>query len=141
MIEPDLHPLFQQIGEVLSGLRGLHDKVDMRHAQAEKQADLVQAEIRTVKHDQRDLEQKFDGVVYLMKQDVDALKATTVAGSRAIEELTAAVETLRQPVAEIMTLRSRAMGIVFALGAVGSVVLYFLGPFYHWALDHLLPHP
>lgn len=132
----EMNPLYQQIGEILSGLKALHDKVDIRHAQAEKLGDTLQAELRTVKHDQRDLEQKLDGAVYFVKQDVDSLKAATVATSRSLEELTAAVETLKHPVDEIMALRSRAMGVLLALSTLGSVFLYFFGPVYHWAVDH-----
>lgn len=133
----EMNPLYQQIGEILSGLKALHDKVDIRHVQAEKLGDLLQAELRTVKHDQRDLEQKFDGVVYFVKQDVDQLKAATVTTSRSLEELKAAVETLKHPVEEIMALRSRAMGVLLAVSALGSVLVYFFGPLYHWAVDHV----
>ncbi len=133
----EMNPLYQQIGEILSGLKALHDKVDIRHAQAEKLGDLLQAELRTVKHDQRDLEQKLDGAVYFIKQDVDSLKAATVVTSRSLEELKVSVETLKHPVEEIMALRSRAMGVLLAVSTLGSVFVYFFGPLYHWAIDHL----
>ena len=132
----EMNPLYQQIGEVLSGLKALHDKVDIRHAQAEKLGDLLQAELRTVKHDQRDLEQKLDGAVYFIKQDVDSLKAATVVTSRSLEDLKVSVETLKHPVEEIMALRSRAMGVLLAVSTLGSVFVYFFGPLYNWAIEH-----
>lgn len=137
----DVNPLYQQMGELLGSMKALHDKVDIRHTQAEKQSEAVQAEIRNVKHDQRDLEQKLDGAVYLVKQDVDALKATSNGATRALGELVAAVDALKKPVEEIMALRARAMGVLLALSTLGSVFLYFFGPFYHWALSHMLGVP
>ena len=91
MTSSEMNPLYQQMGELLGSMKALHDKVDFRHAQAEKQSEAVQAEIRNVKHDQRDLEQKFDGAVYVVKNDVDALRAASGVASRALDELTIAV--------------------------------------------------
>ena len=134
----DMNPFYQQMGELLGSLKALHDKVDIRHTQAEKQSEALQAEIRNVKHDQRDLEQKLDGAVYLVKQDVDAMKQTSSGTTRALGELVAAVDALKKPVEEIMALRARAMGVLLALSTFGSVFLYFFGPAYHWALGHVL---
>ncbi len=134
----DMNPFYQQMGELLGSLKALHDKVDIRHTQAEKQGEALQAEIRNVKHDQRDLEQKLDGAVYLVKQDVDAMKQTSSGTTRALGELVAAVDALKKPVEEIMALRARAMGVLLALSTFGSVFLYFFGPAYHWALGHVL---
>ena len=137
----DVNPLYQQMGELLGSLKALHDKVDIRHSQAEKQSEALQAEIRNVKHDQRDLEQKLDGAVYVVKQDVDALKATSSGATRALGDLVAAVDALKKPVEEIMALRARAMGVLLAISTLGSVFLYFFGPLYHWALGHMLGVP
>ena len=137
MTSSEMNPLYQQMGELLGSMKALHDKVDFRHAQAEKQSEAVQAEIRNVKHDQRDLEQKFDGAVYVVKNDVDALKAASGVTSRALDELTAAIGALKKPVEEIMALRARAMGVLLAISTLGSVFLYFFSPLYHWAIEHI----
>lgn len=136
MTSSEMNPLYQQMGELLGSMKALHDKVDFRHAQAEKQGEAVQAEMRNIKHDQRDLEQKFDGAVYVVKNDVDALKAASGVTSRALDELTAAIGALKKPVEEIMALRARAMGMLLAVSAIGSVFLYFISPFYHWMVEH-----
>ena len=136
MTSSEMNPLYQQMGELLGSMKALHDKVDFRHAQAEKQGEAVQVEIRNIKHDQRDLEQKFDGAVYVVKNDVDALKAASGVTSRALDELTAVIGALKKPVEEIMALRARAMGMLLAVSTIGSVFLYFFSPFYHWIVEH-----
>lgn len=133
----EINPLYQQMGELLGSIKALHDKVDFRHAQAEKQSEAVQAEIRNIKHDQRDLEQKLDGAVYVVKNDVDALKAASGLTSRALDDLTVAIGALKKPVEEIMALRARAMGVLLAFSTLGSVFLYFFSPLYHWAVEHI----
>ncbi len=44
MTSSEMNPLYQQMGELLGSMKALHDKVDFRHAQAEKQGEAVQAE-------------------------------------------------------------------------------------------------
>jgi len=48
------------------------------------------------------------------------------------------VTELRKPVADIMTLRSRAAGLVVGIGIIGSAVLWMIEPFYRWFVEHQL---
>ena len=75
--------------------------------------------------------------MYVVKNDVDALKVASGVTSRALDELTLAIGTLKKPVEEIMALRARAMGVLLAISTLGSVFLYFFSPLYHWAIEHI----
>ncbi|HTR18084.1 MAG TPA: hypothetical protein VMI52_13765 [Acetobacteraceae bacterium] len=117
----DLAQFCQQMGEVLSGLKSL-----------EKQIDLVRAEMERGQHEHRWLEEKLNNGLLTVRQDVDALKTTTAAGTHATEELTAALAEMRKPVAEIMALRARAVGVLLTVSAAGSVALCFIDPLLRW---------
>jgi hypothetical protein len=57
------------------------------------------------------------------------------AGSRSVDELTCAVQNLRQPVADMMALRSRVAGLILGLGVLGSAAIWLAEPFYRWVVE------
>lgn len=115
----DLTGAFQQIGELVASVRALHEKIDHRHAIAEKQNDTLHAELRNVKHDLRDLEQKHDSAVHVLTEDFASVKFVQ-------DDIKAAVSELRQPVEELQTLRAKALGAFLVLGPTGGALLYFV---------------
>ncbi len=134
----DLHSLFQQMGEVLSGLKALREAAEMRHAQSEQLQDLMRADVATIRNDQRELEEKLECVICVMQHDLEALRTGAAATARSICDLLSAVESLRRPIADISALRSRAAGLFLGVGVVGSVMLWVADPIYKWFVEHLL---
>ncbi len=135
MPQSDMHLLFQQMGEVLTGIRGLHDTIGIRQAQAEQLHDLVRADLATLRRDQRELEEKFECIVSIVQHEVETLRAGTAAHARTIGEMVHAIETLRKPIAEILGLKSRVAGLVFGAGLIGSAALWLAEPIYGWLVN------
>jgi hypothetical protein len=135
MAQSELHLLFQQMGEVLRGIRCLHETIELRQAQAEQLHELVRSELTTLRQDQRELEEKMDCMVFVIQHDVTALRSGTVENTRSIAELVSAIDSLRRSVTDIVLLKSRIAGLVFGLGVVGSAVLWLAEPVYRWFVD------
>ncbi len=135
---PDLHRLFQQMGEVLSGLKALRDTVELRQEQAEQLHVMHRADMSELKRDQQELDEKLDCVICVMQHDLEALRSGAVETARSIHDLAGAVRSLRGPLADIMALRSRAAGLLLGVGLVGSAALWLAEPIYHWAVEELL---
>jgi hypothetical protein len=131
----DLNPLYQQMGEVLQGLRALSDTIELRGSQGEKLHDLMRADMATLRQDQRDLEEKLDCVICVMQHDLESLRTGASASGRAVEELLRVVQELRAPVSEIVALRSRVAGVVLGLGVLGSVAMWLAEPLYRWIVE------
>jgi hypothetical protein len=141
LTNPDLNVLYQQVGEVLQGLRSIGERIEIRHAQAEKLNDLLRADMSTLRNDQRDVEEKLDCVICVMQHDLEQLRANAVSHGRSVDELVRVVHELRTPVAEIMALRSRAAGLLLGLGILGSVAVWLAEPLYRWVVEeHYLRH-
>jgi hypothetical protein len=132
----ELNALYQQMGEVLRGLRALADTIELQDKQTQKMHDLVREDLATLRQDQRDLEEKLDCVVCVMQHDLEALRAGAADSGRSIDEMVNAVHALRTPVMEIMTLRSRAAGLILGMGLLGSALAWLASPFYHWLVEH-----
>jgi hypothetical protein len=130
-----MHLLFQQMGEVLSGIRGLHETIDIRQAQAEQLHDLVRSDLATLRRDQHELEEKFDCMVCVMQNDVQALRGSTNDNARSLTALVMAVDALRRPLLEIVALKSRTAGLLFGAGVIGSAALWLADPVYRWFVD------
>ena len=135
MSEPDVRALYQQIGEVLQGLKALNSCIEIRHSQTEKLQDLARADMATLRQDQRDLEEKLDCVICVMQHDLETLRTGAVASGRSVDELLRVVQELRAPVAEIVALRSRVAGLVLGLGVLGSVAMWLAEPLYRWFVE------
>jgi hypothetical protein len=114
-----LNSMFMQIGQLVGSMSALHEKIDNRGVAADKQSDLVQAELRTIKHDLRELEQKHDAALHALSSDASLIKKTQTDTAQALMDL-------RKPVDEIMTLRAKATGIFLTLGPIGAAALYFI---------------
>lgn len=132
----DLNLLYQQMGEVLQGLDSLSKTIDIRHRQIDKLHDLLRSDITILRQEQRDLEEKLDCVICIMQHDLEALRTGAVASGASIEQLVQAMQEMRQPVAEIVALRSRAAGLILGLGLLGSAAMWLAEPAYRWVIEH-----
>ncbi len=135
MAQNDMHLLFQQMGEVLTGIRGLHETIDIRQAQAEQLHDLVRADLATLRQDQRELEEKFECIVSIVQHEMETLRSDAAEHARSIGNMIVAVEELRRPIADILGLKSRVAGLVFGAGVVGSAALWLAEPVYSWLVN------
>ena len=131
----DLNPLYQQMGEVLTGLRALADTIEIRHTQSEKLHDLIRSDMATLRQDQRDLDDKLDCVICVMQHDLESLRNGATSNARSVDELLCAMQELRAPVSEIVAMRSRVAGLVLGLGVLGSVAVWLAEPLYRWAVE------
>ena len=135
MIQSDIHLVFQQLGQVLSGIRGLHDTINIRQAQAEQLHDLVRSDLATLRHDHRQLEEKFACVLLIAQRDMEVLRANSRENSSAISTLIASIETLRKPMSQLAALKSKAAGLLFGAWVVGSCALWLAEPIYRGLVD------
>ena len=131
----ELHPLYQQMGEVLQGLRALAETIEIRHTQSERLYDLMRADMVTLRQDQRDVDEKLDCVICVMQHDLESLRNGAAATTRSVDELLRVVQELRAPVSEIVALRSRVAGLVLGLGVLGSVAVWLAEPLYRWIIE------
>ena len=138
MPQNDMHLLFQQMGEVLSGIRGLHDTIDIRQAQAEQLHDLVRQDIAVLRRDQRELEEKFDCAAFIAQHDIEGLRASSNENSRLVEGIAHAVDALRRPIVELTMIRSRVTAFLFIIGILGSCSVWLAEPVYRWFIDATL---
>jgi hypothetical protein len=139
MTNPDLHPIYQQLGEVLSGLKSLAEAIELRQSQTEKLYDVLRADVANLRQDQRDIDEKLDCVICVMQHDLEHLRADAVHSTASIGDLLTAIQTLSRPVSDIVALRSRAAGVLVGLGVLGSVLLWLAEPVYRWfVVDRIL---
>ena len=131
----DLNPLYQQMGEVLTGLRALAETIEIRHTQSEKLHDLMRSDMVTLRQDQRDLDDKLDCVICVMQHDLESLRNDATSNARSVDELLRAMQDLRAPVSEIVAMRSRVAGLVLGLGVLGSVAVWLAEPLYRWVVE------
>ena len=135
----DLHPLYQQVGEVLQSVRALGETIEIRHLQAEKLHDLMRADMASLRQDQRDLDEKLNCVICVMQHDLENLRTVASSHGRSVDELLRVVHDLSGPVEEIVALRSRVAGVVLSIGVLGSVALWLAEPLYRWVVEqHVL---
>lgn len=135
MAQPEMHLLFQQMGEVLTGVRALHDTMAIRQAQAEQLHDLLRADLTTLRHDQRDLEEKFECVVSIVQHEMEALRSGAAENARSVRTMVSAVEALQKPIDEILGYKSRVAGVLFSIGILGSAALWLAEPVYSWLVN------
>jgi hypothetical protein len=126
------------MGEVVQGLRALSETIQMRHAQVDKLNDILRADLSVLRSDQKDLEEKLDCVICVMQSDLEGLRADAVAGSHSVSQLVTAVQELRQPVTQMIELRSKAAGFLLGLGILGSAAIWLTEPIYRWFVEHAL---
>lgn len=139
--EDCLNQIYQQVGELVQGVRALGEMIEVRHCQAEKLHDIVRADLVTLRQDQRDLEEKLDCVICVMQHDLEGLRADTTAAVRSVDALTAAVQSLHRPVEEIVALRSRVGGVLLGLGVLGSAAIWLAEPVYRWVVQQHVIEP
>ena len=129
-----------QIGEVLGSIRGLIAAIEARNEQSLRMHALLREDLSTLRTDQRDLEEKLDCVVCVVQHELERLQSGAAIQARSMEGVIAALDELRQPVAEIAALRSRVAGAIVCLGIVGSTVLWLAEPVYRWVVESYLKH-
>ena len=134
----DIHLLFQQMGEALSGIRGLYNAADIRQAQTEQLYDLVRSDLTSLRYDQRVLEDKFERMSCLARHDIESLRISNLKGSRSIQDLVASVNALKRPIAEMVTLKSRATGVLFIVGVIANCAFWLAEPLYRWLIETVL---
>lgn len=131
----EYHTLFQQVGEVLSGVRSLRDMADVRQAQAEQLHDLLRSDLASLRRDHGELREKFDCIVLMAQHDLELLRSSADEHSRAIDALASAMDGIRRPVRQMMELKSRLGTFVFVSGILGSCALWLFEPVYRWLVD------
>ena len=136
MAQSELHLLFQQMGEVLTGIKTLHETMEIRQAQTEQLQEMVRADLMILRNDQRELDEKIECVVFVMQHDITALRSGTNENTKSIGDLVVAVDALRRPISDIVALKSRFAGLVVGLGFVGSVLIWLAEPIYRWLIDN-----
>ena len=138
MAQSELHLLFQQMGEVLSGIKTLHETIEIRQAQTEQLHEMVRAELMVLRQDQRELDEKIECVVFVMQHDITALRSGSSDNAQSIGELVEAVNALRRPISDIVALKSRVAGLIVGISFVGSIVIWLAEPIYRWLVDSKL---
>jgi len=136
MTQQDVNLLYQQVGEVLRGLRALSDSIELRHEQINKLHDLMRSDLTLLRQEQRDLEEKVNLVISGMQRDLEDIRSEACKGARSVDQLLQTMQDLRQPVIEIMMLRSRAAGLILGISVVGSVLMWLAEPIYRWFVEH-----
>ena len=138
MTNADLHPLFQQMGEVLNGIESLKETMRLRQSQADQLHELLRSDLSSLRADQHDLEEKLDCVVCVVQHDLERLRSDGRGNAISLNALVEAVDALRRPIADITALRSRVAGVVFSVGLIGSAALWLAEPIYQYFVqDHL----
>jgi hypothetical protein len=132
----DLNALCRQMGEVVESLRALSESIQLRHAQVDKLQDLLRGDVAVLRKDQQDLEEKLDRVIFVMQHDLEGMRVDAAANARSVNQLVGAVQELRAPVADIMTLRARAAGLILGVGVLGSAAMWLAEPIYRWVIVH-----
>jgi hypothetical protein len=141
MSQSELHLLYQQMGEVLSGIKALHETIEIRQAQTEQLQEMVRAELMVLRKDQRELDEKLECVVFVMQHDVSAVRSGTSDNTKSIGDLVVAVNALRRPISDIVALRSRVAGLIVGIGFVGSIMIWLAEPIYRWLIDTKVLRP
>ena len=136
-MKDDVNLLFQQMGEVLSEVRGLHGIIDLRQAQADQLYDLVRSDLTVLRHEHRRLEEKFDRLIWLAHQDIETLRLRSASGDRCVQDLATSVDALQRPIDDIAALKARVAGLLFATGVFGSAALWLAEPLYRWLIENI----
>jgi len=142
----------QMLGELLAGQRALDAKIDSRidavtnlsvshNAEADKRWDRLDAELRTIKHDQRNVEQRTIGLSESIKR-IGSTVRPLPEQIAAVDKRVAAVEVVNEQVASL-TMRlgtieqmawkigGIAVGVSSMCSIIGAVVLRYGGALWH----------
>ncbi len=135
MTGTEMNTLYQQMGEVLTGLRCLHEAIEIRRLQAEKQGDVLRGELCNARRETQRVDDKVEAALSSLRSEIADLRQDAASTSRSIDDLALAVHALQRPVAEIVALRGRAAGLLLAIGGIGSAAVWLIEPFYRWIVD------
>ena len=113
-----LHQISEAIGDLRGELRGIRDLMVDHQSIADKAWDRIDAELRNVKHDYRNVEQKVEGVVR-----AQSAAAQQVA---AIEEEISGDDGLKARLGTLERLVKRALAIVTVLMGIGTFFAFIL---------------
>jgi len=115
----------RQLGVIGAKLESIMDMMRQRAEQAEKQSERMAQDLRTLKHDQRNVEQKVETFGWRQEQLESRVK--TVSESLA---------ELREPVEALMQTRTRVAGAMIVIASVGGFVWLMFEAVGRWAIDH-----
>jgi hypothetical protein len=135
MTETDFARIYDQLAELVRGLRTLATTAELRHDQAAGLHDLIRYDLATLRGDHKDLEEKLDCVILVVQHDLEEFRIGAIAGARAVNALTSAVQELKGPVAEIVAIRSRVAGLILGFGIIGSALVWLAEPIYRWVVE------
>jgi hypothetical protein len=154
MTDGVIHEMSQMLGELLAGQRALDAKIDSKidalderiignHADAGKQWDRIDSELRTIKHDQRGLEQRsisqseairrIGATVRPLPEKIDAIDHRVAA----VEIVNVRVDKLDERLGSIERLAYKLAGVAAAVAAAVTIfvplVVHYGGEFVRWA--------
>lgn len=140
-----IHEISQMLGRVEAKLDALDERMTSNHADAEKHWDHIEAEQRTMKHEQRNLEQKIYGLGEAQKrvslrlrplEEIPAKLDTVDRCVAAVEVVNERVESMEKRVGKMekLALTVSIYGGIAAglMTVVGGVLLRYSGTIWHW---------
>lgn len=116
----------QQVGEILATVRALDRAQEDTKRSVERAVDSMQRDMSALKHEARNGQQVLQG-----KLEIAGNKHTLM--EQRLEKLEAAVDALKQPVEQWVSLRKRAIAFglmaVSVIGVMWAIVQPLWGPF------------
>lgn len=110
----DLDQISRAIGGLEGEVRGIRELLVTHHDFADKKWDTIEAELRNVKHDYRNVDSKVDAIGATQQRTAEKVQEVNekISGEGGIEERLSGLEKLAE----------RARGYTAAIAAIGSIV-------------------
>lgn len=124
-------PLRQQVGEILGTVRGLADTLKEVKEDRIRQEERMTNDIRTVKHEQRQLDQIITSRLELLTAQFRELDLKSRSISEDIGEVRKDVSELgelKEPVKKLQQARDRLVAYGLVVVSIAGVAWTFLGP-------------
>lgn len=135
----EVNILYQQMGEVLSKLRGLNELISLTDKNSQGNLATLRGDLSAIRDEHRALEGRVDVVVHKMHENLHRLEGGAANLERSMSDMVDAVKRLEIPVAELVALRAKLGGFVVGAGMLGSAGLWIVEPMYRWAVEQLAP--
>lgn len=139
-----------QIGSLSGAIEGLREIVVAHHQVADQWWDRLDAELRTIKHDQRGSEQKIEGIIFKLEKGSEALQRIGDK-VRPLEDLPArltaielntkridAIEAMVEAQKKVTETHSSILGRAIWLGALLATPIWFALEHYSGAIIRFL---
>jgi hypothetical protein len=147
MNDGSLHEISEHLGRLAGTYDGLKDLIAANHSEADKHWSWIEAELRTIKHDQRNLEQQNISQFEALRRMGDKLRPLEALPDRfgEVDKRIVAVETtakqiggLNERLSLVEKIVYRAMGMATLIVGLGSFIVYlvthFGGEFLRWLI-------